>query len=120
VNENSAPQEVSALSAPLAENEHVRELFSILQDNNRDTAGLEAPYKAEKACFIGVRKLTDRAITALGRLEQGAEAKRSERAATPKKPTLMERLEAKKQEIRERELEKPPAERAPKSQGLEV
>jgi hypothetical protein len=32
----------------------------------------------------------------------------------------MERLETKKQEIRERELEKPPVERAPKSQGLEV
>jgi hypothetical protein len=40
-NENAAVNE-AANSAPLAENQYVKELFSVLQDNGRDSSGLAA------------------------------------------------------------------------------
>jgi cytochrome c556 len=70
------------------------------------------PYKAEKAIQVGIRKQVNKIIAALDKLEQSAEAKRSEKAVDkPKKPTLMERLDARKKEIKERELEAPKKER---------
>lgn len=77
-----------------------------------------APYRAEKACLLGMRKAVNAAIGKLEQLEQGAESKRNEKAAT-KKPTLTERINANKERIKRQEREKPIPERA-KSQGLEV
>jgi hypothetical protein len=42
MDENSALQNNSGNSAPLAQNEYVQELFSILRDNGRDASGLAA------------------------------------------------------------------------------
>jgi hypothetical protein len=42
MDENTAVTNEAASSAPLAQNEYVTELFSILQDNGRDTKGLAA------------------------------------------------------------------------------
>lgn len=83
---------------------------------------VSAPYRAEKACLLGIRNQVNKMITALDKLEQKAEAKRNERAEadTPKKLTLMERLEEKKNEIKERELTKPTPERALKPVGQTV
>ena len=82
---------------------------------------ISAPYKAEKACLLGIRKQVDKMINALDNLEKGVDVKKVEKAVKPKarKATLMERLDAKKKEIKERELEKPPTERT-KTKGLEV
>ena len=77
------------------------------------------PYKAHKAALNGLKKIVDKAIIKLEQFEQKTEAKCEEKAAA-KKPTLMERLESKKKEIKEREIEAPKLERAPKSKGLEV
>jgi hypothetical protein len=80
-----------------------------------------APYKASKAINLGMKKQCDKIIASLDKLEKGAEAKRSEKAAAdkPKKPTLMQRLDAKKKEIKERELEKEPRSRV-KTKGAEL
>ena len=73
-----------------------------------------APYRAQKACMLGIRKHVNKFIAALDKLEEKAEANRNERAATDtsKKPTLMERLEEKKNKVKQREIEKPTPTRA--------
>ena len=91
-----------------------------VKESGRLAKALSAPAKAEKACWLGIRKQADKMIAALDKLEQGVEAKRSEKAADqPKKPTLMERLDAKKKEIKEREREEPKKERV-KAKGAEI
>gem|GEM_PF-841387 len=97
------------------------------REPGRIARAVNAPTRAHKACMLAVKRQAGKMIGALDKLERGAEASRGNRAAVNlsesaagKKPTLMERLEAKKTEIKQRELEKPPMERAPKSQGLEV
>jgi uncharacterized protein YukE len=77
-----------------------------------------APYKAHKSALNGLKKSVDKIIAKLEQLEQSAETKRNEKIAA-KKPTLMERLEANKEKVKQRELEKPIPERS-KSKGLEV
>jgi hypothetical protein len=42
MDENNIPQVNLSASSPLTENEYVQQLFSILQDNGRDTTGLSA------------------------------------------------------------------------------
>ena len=80
-----------------------------------------APYRAHKTCLLGIQKAVNVIVNKLEQLEQNAETKRGERAAAKiKKPTLMQRLEANKEKIKQAELEKPVLERAPKSKGLEV
>ena len=78
-----------------------------------------APYKAERFCLFGIKKLVNKLIVKLEQLEQKTAAKREERAAAPK-PSLAERLKENKERIKQKELEKPVPERAPKSKGLEV
>jgi len=97
-----------------------REPIDTVKESGKLAKVVSAPYKAEKACMLGIKKQVDKMITALDKLEQGAEARRSEKAADkPKKPTLMERLEANKNKIKERELEAPKKERV-KTQGAEL
>ena len=78
-----------------------------------------APYKAERVCLFGIKKLVNKLIAKLEQLEQKTAAKREEWAAAPK-PSLAERLKENKERIKQKELEKPVPERAPKSKGLEV
>ncbi len=89
-----------------------------VKESGKLVKAVSVPYKAEKACLLGIRKQVDKMISALDKLEQSAETKRSERAAKPKKPTLMERLDAKKEEIKQNELEKPKPSRTPKAQEI--
>lgn len=77
-----------------------------------------APYKAHKAALNGLKKSVDKAIGKLEQIDQKMEARQAAKTAA-KKPTLMERLDAKKKEIKEREIETPKIDRA-KSKGLEV
>jgi len=93
-----------------------------VKESGKMAKAFSAPYKAEKACLLGIRKQVDKMIASLDKLEQGAEAKRNEQVANKKekKPTLMERLDAKKKEIKERELEAPKKERTLNKTGLEV
>lgn len=81
---------------------------------------VSAPYRAEKACLLGIRKAVNNMIASLENLEQSAESKRGERADKPKKPTLKERLNAKKEIIRQRDLEKTTPERGVIKPGIEV
>lgn len=76
-----------------------------------------APYKAHKSVLMGLRKSIDKTISALGKLEQHENARQTVRAAQ-KKPSLMEKLDANKERVRQRELDKPVHERAPKAQAL--
>jgi hypothetical protein len=58
-----------------------------------------APYRAEKACVLGIQKQVDKMILSVENLEKIMESK-------PKKLTLTEQIEAKKKEISERESPK--------------
>ena len=78
-----------------------------------------APYKAHKSVLNGLKNTIDKAVIKLEQLGQSVDVKRSGQTAV-KKPTLMERLEANKEKVKQRELEKSAQERAPKSKGLEV
>jgi hypothetical protein len=79
-----------------------------------------APYRAQKSCMKSIRNQCNKMIAALDKLEQAVNAKNAERISVAKKPTLMERLEAKKKEIKALELEKPPVERGLKRQEATV
>jgi cob(I)alamin adenosyltransferase len=97
-----------------------KEPIDAVKESGKLAKAVSAPYKAEKAIHLGIRTQVSKMITALDNLEHGAEVKRSEKAAdNPKKPTLMERLDANKKKIAERERETPKKERV-KAQGLEV
>ena len=80
---------------------------------------VSAPYKSQKSCMVSIKNLIDKTITALDNLGKKAEVNR-DKAAKVKKPTLMERLEAKNKEIKEREREAPNLGRTTKAQGMEV
>ena len=80
---------------------------------------ISAPYKAHKSCMLGIKKAINSMISKLEQLENTAETKRNEKAAT-KKLTLAERLEVNKEKIKQNELDKPLLERVPKKKGLEV
>ena len=91
-----------------------------VKESGKLTNVVSAPYKAEKACLLGIRKQVEKMINSLDKLERNTEANRNEQAATKaKKPTLMERLDAKKKEIKEREIEAPKKERV-KMKGAEI
>jgi len=94
-----------------------KEPIDAVKESGKLAKTVSAPYKAEKACLLGIRKQCDKMITALNNLEKGAEANRAAQADKPKKPTLMERLEAKKNEIKVRELENPILDRTKKVQA---
>ena len=82
-----------------------KEPIDAVKASGKLAKAMSAPYRAEKACLVGIRKQCDKMITALNNLEKGVEANRIAQADKPKKPTIMERLEAKKAEIKERERE---------------
>ena len=100
-----------------------------VRESGRLAVVFSAPYKAQKACMVGIRRQADKMISALDKLERTTEAKCGNRAADnrgnqeggerQKKPTLMERLEAKKAEIKKSELEAPAKDRA-KAKGAEI
>jgi len=100
---------------------HLKNMFRVVTGNQPINKAKEsgklakavgAPYRAQKNCMEGIRSQCNKMIVALNKLEHSVETKAAERAAQPKKPTLMERLEAKKKEIKLLELEKPPVERS--------
>ena len=96
-----------------------KEPIDAAKESGKLAKAVSAPYKAQKACLLGIRKAVNAMIVKIEKLEQSAETKRGEKAAD-KKPTLMERINANKEKIRQRELEKPTPERAPKARGQEV
>jgi len=85
-----------------------------VKESGKLAKAVSAPYKAKKACMLGIQKQVDKMINALDNLEKGVEAR-----AAAKKP-MLERLEEKKLEIKQRELEMPKPERTAKAVGLEV
>ena len=101
-----------------------KEPIDTAKEPGRLAKAVNAPARAHKACLLSIGRQADKMIGALDKLDKGVDAKLGAKAADSKdkKPTLMERLESKKNEIKQRELEKPPMERerAPKSKGLEV
>ena len=84
-----------------------KEPIDAVKESGKLAKAVSAPYRAEKACLLGIRKQCDKMIAALNNLEKSAEASRGEQGAKSKKPTMLERLEAKKNEIKEREREAP-------------
>ena len=94
-----------------------KEPIDAVKESGKLAKTVSAPYKAEKACLVGIRKQCDKMINALNNLEKSAVASRGEKADKPKKPTMMERLEATKNEIKEREREAPIPARAKKVQA---
>jgi hypothetical protein len=89
------------------------------KESGKLAKAISAPFKAGKSVNISIRNQATKMIAALDSLEHSADAKRSERTAQAKKPTLMERLDAKKKEIKERERESPKKERV-KAHGLDI
>jgi len=94
-----------------------KEPIDAVKESGKLAKAVSAPYKAEKACLVGIRKQCDKMITVLNNLEKKVEVSRGEQADKPKKPTMMERLEAKKNEIKEREREAPAPDRTKKVQA---
>jgi hypothetical protein len=94
-----------------------KEPIDAVKESGKLAKAMSAPYKIEKACMVGIRKQCDKMIAALNNLEKGVEANRGERSDKAKKPTMMERLEAKKNEIKEREREAPVPDRTKKVQA---
>jgi uncharacterized coiled-coil protein SlyX len=88
-----------------------------VKESGKLAKAVSAPYRAEKACMVGIRNQCDKMITAINNLEKNAEANRIEQGEKPKKPTMMERLETKKNEIKERELTAPILDRSKKVQA---
>jgi len=94
-----------------------KEPIDAVKESGKLAKAVSAPYKVEKACMVGIGKQCDKMINALNNLEKSAVTNRGEQADKPKKPTMMERLEAKKNEIKERERETPVPDRSKKVQA---
>jgi hypothetical protein len=91
-----------------------KEPISEKKSSGRLAGAVAAPYKAHKTVMNGLKNIADKAAANLERLEVSAEVKRSEK---PKKPTLMEKLEANKVKAKQQSLEKS-AQNQAKSKGV--
>jgi len=89
-----------------------KEPIDTIKASGKLTKTVSTPYRAKKACLLGIRKQCDKMIIALNNLENTAETNHNAQAVKPKKPKLMERLNAKKNEIKEREWEVPALDRS--------
>jgi hypothetical protein len=78
-----------------------------------------APYKADKALLIGMRKTVNKMLAKLEQLEQSASVKRDASTET-KKPSMMKRLNDNKERVKQKDLEKAVTVRAPKEHGMVV
>jgi len=96
-----------------------KEPIDAVKASGRFAKTVGAPYRADRACLLGMKKLVNRMISALERLEHSVSVKREEKSETKKLP-LMARLKENKELIRQKELEKAIPARAPKAQGIEV
>jgi uncharacterized protein YjhX (UPF0386 family) len=106
---------------------HLKNMFRVatgrqpidkVKESGKIAKAAGAPYRAQKSCMKGIRSQCNKMIVTLNKLEHSVDTKAAERAAQPKKPTLMERLEAKKKEIKLLELEKSSVERGAKRQEV--
>ena len=95
-----------------------------VKENGKLAKAVNAPCRAQRACALRIRNAATSAIEKLDQLSQNVssqrDAKQSEKAAMPKKPSLMQRLEDKKELIRQKDLERPVPQRAAKVQGAEI
>lgn len=67
---------------------------------------VSAPYKAEKACLLGIQKQVDKMITTLENLEQKTEVSRNRKAEKSKKPSLLAALESNEKKSKEQFAQK--------------
>jgi len=95
-------------------------LIDTVKESGKLAKAMSAPQRGCKALMLAVRGKVNSMIAKLNNLSQNVEVKRGEREPAAKKPPLMERLKEKKELIKQKELEAPKLERAPKSRGLEV
>ncbi|MCL2285412.1 MAG: hypothetical protein FWC32_03500 [Firmicutes bacterium] len=91
-----------------------------IKENGKLAKAVSAPCRAQRACAIGIRNAATSAIEKLNQLSQDVsdrrDAKQSEKASTPKKPSLMQRLDDKKALVRQKDLERPVPERGTRVQ----
>ena len=108
-----------------------KEPIDSVKESGKLAKAINAPARAEKACMLGIRKTCTSMINKLEQLNQSADAKREEKAvntdkgektvaAKAKQPTLMERLEEKKELVKQKDLERGVPERATKVKGAEL
>lgn len=92
-----------------------------VKESGRLAKVFSAPYMADRAGLLGMKKVANKMLSAIEMLEQRAAAARDVRAdkASDKKPSLSEKLKANKELIRQKDLEKPIPERA-RTPELEV
>ena len=92
-----------------------------VKESGRLAKVVSAPYRADKACLIAMKRTVEKMIGALERLEQKTAANRVDKAAEPaeKKPSLSEKLKTNKELIKQLDLEKMKQERV-KTPGIEV
>ena len=91
------------------------------RESGKLAKAFSAPYRADRAIQIKLKGAVAAMIVKLEQLEQKTAAKREEKAAAPaeKKPSLAEKLNAHRERIKQKDLERPTPERV-KAQGLEV
>ena len=102
-----------------------KEPIDAAKESGKLAEAMCAPARAEKACMVGIRKAATGMIGKLNQLEKKAEANREEKsanepAAKAKKPSLMERLDEKKELVRQKDLDRALPARAMKPKGIEV
>ncbi|MCL2587831.1 MAG: hypothetical protein FWD84_00300 [Oscillospiraceae bacterium] len=93
-----------------------RQPIDKVKESGKLARAIGAPNRAHKACMINIRNGASAMIQKLDRLSQIADLKR----ATAKKKPLMERLQEKRELVRQKDLERPVPERAPRTQGVDI
>jgi len=96
-----------------------KEPIDAVKESGKLAKAMSAPARAEKSCMLGIQRAANSMISKLEQLNQRAETIRDDKAAA-KKPTLMERLQDKKELVRQKDLERPALVHAPKAKGMEV
>jgi len=91
-----------------------------VKESGKLARAMGAPSRAHKACMVNIRDGASSMLHRLDQLSKDADMKRNTRATATKKPSLMKRLQEKKVLVKQRELEKPVPERAPRAHGVDT
>ena len=97
-----------------------KEPIDTVKENGKLAKAFSAPAKAEKACWLGIRKQVDKMIAALDGMEERQAAKKAERKSErADKPDMLAKITKNKERVEQQKREMPTPERA-KVAGLDV
>ena len=89
-----------------------REPVDVKKENGKLAKALCAPAKAEKACWLGIRKQVDKAVAVLDSLEERQAARKQERqTGRAEKPDMLAKISKNKERVEREKLELPTPDR---------